>query len=54
MQDDKWKHVNRTCKKSFRDVDLRTEDLTAETADGLVKQGTQEILEFTNDKGRFS
>ncbi len=53
MQDDKWNMLIEHAKKSFEDVDLRTEDLLLETGDGLVKQGTQEILEFTNPKGRF-
>lgn len=40
-------------KKNFQDVALYTEDLLAETPDGLVKQGTQDILEFTNTGGKF-
>jgi hypothetical protein len=53
MTDERWETLIKQAKSTFEDVNLRTEDLVVETADGLTKQGTQDILEFSNDMGVF-
>jgi len=53
MNDEKWQLLIEQVKAKFGDVSLHTEDLLVETADGVVKQGTEDILEFENDIGRF-
>jgi hypothetical protein len=53
MTDEKWQVLIETAKKNFKNVTLRTEDLLGESAEGEVKQGTQDILEFENAQGSF-
>jgi hypothetical protein len=53
MTDEKWQRLIQVAKETFDDVSLRTEDLLVETGEETVKQGTQEILEFSNDMGIF-
>ncbi len=53
MNDQRWQMLVEHAKKNFRNVSLNTEDLTVKTAEGLVKSGTKDILEFTNQRGTF-
>lgn len=53
MNDERWAMLVDQAKKNFDDVSLSTEDLYVPTGEGDVKQGTQDILEFTNEKGTF-
>lgn len=53
MTDEKWGQIIETAKRHFEDVSLHTEDLVAETPDGPQKQGTRNVLVFTNPVGRF-
>jgi hypothetical protein len=53
MTDEKWQMLIENVKKNFSNVSISTEDLFAKTADGEVKQGTQDILQFENEQGRF-
>ena len=53
MQDEKWQDLVDTAKKHFKDVSLETEDLIMDSQDGPIKQGTQDILIFTNPSGTF-
>ncbi|MCL5667303.1 MAG: hypothetical protein M1383_06055 [Patescibacteria group bacterium] len=51
MQDEKWQQLVEAAKQNFKNVEYRTEDLIAETADGPQKQGTRDILEFDHPSG---
>ncbi|HVY67375.1 MAG TPA: hypothetical protein VHA30_00545 [Patescibacteria group bacterium] len=53
MQDDKWQQLVETAQKHFPPAVLTREDLIAETPDGPLKQGTQDVLVFKNPAGRF-
>ena len=53
MTDEKWQTLINQAKKDFSDVSYETEDLFAESNGEMVKQGTQDILQFTNDQGTF-
>lgn len=53
MEQEKWESLVETAKKHFKGVSLSTEDLIMDTQDGPVKQGTQDILIFTNPSGKF-
>lgn len=53
MIDERWNMLVEQAKKNFKDVSVYTEDLIAETQDGAVKNGTVDILEFTNSTGTF-
>ena len=53
MTDEKWESLVEMAKKNFKNVSLETEDLLGPSADGDVKQGTQDVLEFENAQGRF-
>lgn len=53
MNDEKWNLLVERAKEKFDDVSLSTEDIIAETSEGLVKQGTKDILEFSNPAGTF-
>ncbi len=53
MNDEKWQALVQLALKNFDDVSYTTKDLLAETADGTVKQGSQDVLEFRNDNGHF-
>ena len=51
MTDDKWQQLVETAQKNFKRVDLISEDLILETADGPQKQGTQDVLVFDVPQG---
>ncbi|MDB4939621.1 MAG: hypothetical protein JWO40_46 [Candidatus Doudnabacteria bacterium] len=53
MTDDKWEKLVEQAKLDFDNVSYYTEEMLVEVRDGLLKDGTQDILEFTNDKGTF-
>jgi hypothetical protein len=53
MNNERWEALVQQAKKNFKDVSLENADLNVETADGLVNQGTEDILTFTNENGRF-
>jgi hypothetical protein len=53
MTDERWNALVEQAKKNFENVSVYTEDLLMETEDGLVKQGNQDILEFTNNNGEY-
>lgn len=53
MNDERWQALIEQAKKNFSDVAVSTDDLIVETGDGLVKQGSIDVLEFTNDIGTF-
>ncbi|GAC1413629.1 MAG: hypothetical protein NVSMB66_5900 [Candidatus Doudnabacteria bacterium] len=53
MTDDKWEKLVQQAELDFQNVSYYTEDMLVEVRDGLLKDGTQDILEFTNDKGTF-
>lgn len=53
MTDDRWQALVDQAQKNFENVSYETEDLLVETEDGLVKQGTKDVLEFQNDIGQF-
>ena len=53
MDNEKWQQIVDMAKANFDDVELSTEDITVETQDGPVKQGTVDVLIFENDSGRF-
>jgi hypothetical protein len=53
MTDERWEQIIETAKRHFENVSLKTEDLIMGTADGPQKQGTQDILIFTNPAGCF-
>jgi hypothetical protein len=53
MIEEKWQQLVEQAKNDFDDVSYYTEDMLVEVRDGLLKDGTQDNLEFTNAKGRF-
>lgn len=53
MNDEKWEALIEQVKTKFGPVELHTEDLLVETGTELVKQGTQDILEFTTEMGNI-
>ncbi|MBU6447818.1 hypothetical protein KGQ24_03190 [Patescibacteria group bacterium] len=53
MNNEHWNALVEQAKKNFSDVAVSTEDLTVETGEGFVKQGSIDVLEFTNDAGTF-
>ncbi len=53
MQDDKWQQLVLMARENFRNVKVTTEDFIVETEDGPQKRGTQDILEFENQSGRY-
>ncbi len=53
MNDEHWQALVEQAKKNFQDVAISTEDLLAETSDGMSRQGSMDVLEFTNDAGTF-
>ena len=53
MTNEKWDQLVEQAKQTFEDVTYLTDDLYVETADGEVQQGTQDVLEFSNDHGVF-
>ncbi len=52
MQDDRWQQLIEMAKKHFKNVRLTHEDLIMETADGPIKQGTKDVLEFEHPDGK--
>lgn len=46
MQDERWQQLVEMIRKNFKNVSLHSEDLILETADGPIKQGTQDVLVF--------
>jgi hypothetical protein len=53
MTDEKWQETVEMVKKHFKGAKLSSEDLMQETPEGMVKQGTQDVLEFENPSGHF-
>jgi hypothetical protein len=53
MQDDRWREIIEMAKSNFQSVSLQTEDIVAETPDGPQKQGTRDVLIFSNPAGKF-
>ncbi len=53
MTDDNWQNLVQLAQQSFRKVKLTTEPLVADTPDGPIEQGTEDVLEFENQAGRF-
>ncbi len=51
MTDDKWQEIVEMVKKNFRESLLSQEDLIMQTQDGPIKQGTQDVLEFSHLNG---
>lgn len=53
MTDEKWDKLVEQAKNDFQDVSIYSEDMLVEVSDGQLKDGTQDVLEFTNEKGMF-
>jgi hypothetical protein len=53
MTEERWEKLVEMAKNDFENVSYYTEDMLFEVAEGHLKDGTQDILEFTNDRGAF-
>lgn len=53
MQDDRWQQFIELAKEQFDDVEVSTEDLTVQTADGPEVRGTIDTLIFERDGDRY-
>ncbi len=53
INDEKWANLIEMAKADFENVSYYTEDMLVEVRDNQFKDGTQDILEFTNSKGTF-
>jgi hypothetical protein len=53
MTNEQWEQLVERAKEHFDNVEVSTEDLVKETADGDQKQGTIDILLFENNAGRY-
>jgi len=53
MNDEKWEQLKENLKKRFEIIDDRTEDLFGKTAEGPVKQGTQDIVIVHTPAGKI-
>jgi hypothetical protein len=53
MTDEKWQKLIEQAEADFQNVSYYSEDMLVEVRDDLLKDGTQDILEFTNDRGTF-
>lgn len=53
MTNEKWQETVGMVQKYFKGAKLYSEDLMQDTAEGAVKQGTQDVLEFENPSGHF-
>jgi formamidopyrimidine-DNA glycosylase len=51
INDEKWAQLIEMAKSDFENVSYYTEDMLVEVRDNQFKDGTQDILEFTNPKG---
>lgn len=53
MDNDRWEQLKEEIKRKFKLEQELAEDLMVETNNGLVKQGTAEVLIFTTPMGRI-
>ncbi len=53
MTDDNWQQLVEMAQAKFRRVKLSTEKLMVDTPEGPLQQGTEDVLEFENEAGRF-
>ncbi len=53
MTNEKWQELVDQATNNFQDVTVYTGDLVSEAQEGLIKHGTQDVLEFTNSEGTF-
>jgi len=53
MQDEKWEALKEELKRKFKVQNERFEDIIKETADGTIKQGVAEIIEFETPLGKI-
>jgi hypothetical protein len=53
MTNEKWEEIVLMVQKNFKGAKLSTEDLVEDSPEGPVKQGTQDVLEFSNSSGHF-
>src|SRR6266481_4820852 len=53
MTDEKWQVLIENAQKNFDNVRVYIEDLVVETSEGEVKQGSVDVLEFSNERGHF-
>lgn len=53
MTDERWEEFVESAMKNFDDVTLTKENLEVETDQGIEVRGTEDVLEFQNEAGRF-
>ena len=53
MDIDKWEALKEELKRKFKVDAERTEDLTMDTEDGLIKTGTADVVEFETPMGKI-
>ncbi|MGE5392447.1 MAG: hypothetical protein ACM3NH_01760 [Candidatus Saccharibacteria bacterium] len=53
MDIDRWEGLKEEIRRKFTVEEEKTEDLMVETNDGLIKQGTAEVLVFESPLGRM-
>lgn len=53
MDIDRWEGLKEELRRKFKVLEEKTEDLLVETNDGLIKNGTAEVLVFESPLGRM-
>ncbi len=53
MVEEKWQQLVEMAKSDFEDVLYYTDDILLEDRGDSFKDGTQDVLEFSNSKGKF-
>lgn len=53
MDLDRWEQLKESLSRKFKVLEQGTEDLTVETQDGPIKNGTAEFLVFATPMGRI-
>lgn len=53
MDIDRWEGLKEELRRKFKVLEEKNEDLLVETEEGLVKQGTCEVLVFESPLGRM-
>ena len=53
MTDDKWQKLVEQAQMDFEDVLYYTDDILMEDRGDTFRDGTQDVLEFTNPRGKF-
>ena len=53
MTDEKWEQLVQAAKNHFEDVSIKSEALLRDTPEGQQAEGTQDVLEFEKQGGRF-